>query len=245
MTTQSTTTTKKSFVKRIKPLGWLFIAFFAVIAVSLVVLVMRPLTYPIRNLPTGAEAKSLAPTITPYVKPTNTVAPTITPLPNGWTQGQSLNGTAMLVPPEEEQEKIAQAFQSVWDCHFSDEASDAALKQVARAARCAQAKRVAADSLGLGHGNALEIITAGPLNPIQCTDATRCTLARAKLEVKGAVMDGAVCRQIKQSSPCVVRAGIQGLIPNQVYIATIVKENGTWIVTQWDTEQLPGPPPSR
>ena len=245
MTTPATTTTKKPLFKRIKPLGWLFIAFFAVIVVSLVVLALRPLTYSIRNLPTGAEAQALAPTITPYVKPTTTIAPTHTSLPGGWTQGMSLNGTPMLVPPEEEQEKITLAFQSVWDCHFSDEAPDAALKQAARADRCAQAKRVAAYSLGLGNGNALEIITAGPLNPIQCTDSTRCTLARAKLEVKGAVMDGAVCRQIKQSSPCVVRAGIQGLTPYQVYIATIVKEHGTWIVTQWDTEQLPGPPPSR
>ena len=76
MTTPATTTTKKPLFKRIKPLGWLFIAFFAVIVVSLVVLALRPLTYSIRNLPTGAEAQSLAPTITPYLKPTTTVAPT-------------------------------------------------------------------------------------------------------------------------------------------------------------------------
>jgi hypothetical protein len=88
-----TTTIKKPLFKRVTPLGWLFIGFFAVIAVSLVVLAIRPLTYPIRSLPTGIEAKSTAPTITPYLKPTDVAAPTSTPLPGGWTQGKSLNGT--------------------------------------------------------------------------------------------------------------------------------------------------------
>jgi hypothetical protein len=245
MTTQTTTTqtvTKKPFAKRITPLGWIFVACFAVLAVGLVGLALRPLTYPIRSLPTGAEALSTAPTITPYTEPTQTVAPTQTPLPDGWTQAQALDGKLMYVPGEADRVQIVTAFDSVWHCNFVDAAEREPVKQ-SRDEVCAEAALVA-PNLALGNGNAREMITAGPLNQPQCTDITHCQVARAKLAVRGAVMDGDICQQIKKNSPCVITEGITGLHPYQLQIATIVKEDNAWRVSAWKTEQLPGPLPT-
>ena len=59
---------------------------------------IRPLTEPIRTLPEVGATGTLNPTITPYVKPSVTPAPSATPLPDGWTQEKGLSGQLVFVP---------------------------------------------------------------------------------------------------------------------------------------------------
>ncbi len=244
MTTQTQSTNKKPLLKRIKPLGWVLIALAAISLMSLIAVMARPLTSSIRALPTGAEAISTAPTITPYVKPTDTVAPTQTPLPGGWTQGQSLNGRAVLVPPPAVQQQIEEAYHAVFACAFAVDASDPDLKKLPeKQVVCDQAQKWM--SYPVDRGNSIELATFGPLNPVTCTNDHSCTVRQAKLEFKGELLSGDICQQIKQSSPCVVRQGITGPQSYQLQIATVeLQENGIWKITRWDVEQLPGPPPS-
>ena len=246
MTTQSTTTTKKSLFKRVKPLGWLFIAFCAVIAVSLLALIIQPLTYPIRTLPTGAEAKSLAPTITPYVKPTHTVAPTQTPLPGGWTQGKSLNGSPVLVPPEDIKASILEMFDAVVQCNYLEDAPDSKLLAAPdKQTVCATAQQSAVISVTAI--NIREITKLGPVNPVQCSDLNTCTIARAKNGFLGAGLnDKKSCGKHYANGCCVYRGtDTSGLEPYLILIATVThQEDGSWKISEINKEKLPGPPPS-
>ena len=231
----------------LKPAGWLGIVVLAALALGLIGLLVRPLTEPIRSLPeVGAGAGTVHPTITPYVKPSVTPAPSATPLPGGWTQTKSLNGQLVFVPPAEVEQEIKAAFEAVWGCNFVEDAPDATLKKTEQATLCQVAYRKAITGVKIDLGNAIEIVTAGPLNPVQCATMTRCDLARAKLEVKGVVLFGDICTQVKQSSPCIARQGVSGLEPYQLWLATVARqEDGTWKVVKWISEKLPGPPPSQ
>lgn len=240
------TTHRKS---TLKPAGWLGLAVLAVLGLGLIGLLIRPLTEPIRSLPeVGAgSAGTLNPTITPYVKPSLTLAPGATPLPAGWTQAPGLNGQLVFVPSAEIQQQITAAFEAVWACELVEDAPDSTLRKLDLTALCTAARLNSTDaiSVGRGQGNAVEIVTSGRLNPIECASLTTCDMARAKLEVKGVVLFGDVCTQVKQSSPCIVRQGLTGLQPYQLRLATLaLQEDGTWKVVNWTTVKLPGPPPS-
>jgi hypothetical protein len=240
------TTNKQPLFKRIKPLGWLFIGFSAVIAVSLVVLAIQPLTYPIRSLPAGAEAKSTAPTITPYLIPTEAAAPTATPLPGGWTQGKSLNGNPVLVPPEDLKASIVAMFEAVVQCNYTDDATDRQLLTAPdKATACAQAQQSALINISLT--NLREITKLGPVNPVQCRDLNTCTIARAKNGFFGAVLtDKKSCGIHYANGGCVYRGtDTGGLEPYLILIATVTRqEDGSWKISELNREKLPGPPPS-
>ena len=151
------------------------------------------------------------------------------------------------VPQLAGQQQITTAFEAVWACELVEDAPDSTLRKLDLTALCAAARLNSTDasSTGRGQGNAVEIVTSGRLNPIECASLTTCDMARAKLEVKGVVLFGDVCTQVKQASPCIVRQGLTGLQPYQLRLATLaLQEDGTWQVVNWTTAKLPGPPPS-
>jgi hypothetical protein len=76
---------------------------------------------------------------------------------------------------------------------------------------------------------------------------TTCTVAQAKIGLTGMIMyRDSDCQKIGvTSAPCVYRREIKGLKPYEVLIATITLEDGQWKITNWKTEELPGPPPSQ
>ena len=237
------TTHRKS---TLKPAGWLGVVILAVLGSGLLGLLIRPLTEPIRSLPTGGTG-TVQPTITPYVKPSVTPVPSATSLPVGWTPATGLNGQRVFRPPTEVEQQIVAAFEAVWACELVADAPDSTLRKLDRTALCTAARLNSTGevSAGRGAGNAIEIVASGRLNPIECASVKACSLARAKLAVKGVVLFGDVCTQVKQSSPCIVRHGLTGLQPYQLRLATIaLQEDGTWQVVNWTTVKLPGPPPS-
>lgn len=247
MTTQTQATNKKPLFKRIRPLGWVLSALAAVIVVGLIAVLARPLTSSVRSLPTGAEAVSTAPTITPYVKPTNTVASTITPLPGGWTQSKALNGQTVLMPPEDIKASIEEMFDAVVQCNYIEDAPDSELLAAAtdKQAACDKAKRLAVTNVALS--NVSEITQLGPVNPVQCRDLNTCTIARAKNGFFGAVLyDKKACGTRYTNGGCVYRGTeTGGLEPYLILIATVTRqEDGTWKISELNREKLPGPPPT-
>lgn len=231
---------------KLTPAGWLAVVVVAVLLVGVGGLLLRPLGEPIRALPeAGLAVGTIPPTITPYVKPSVTPAPTATPLPGGWTQAKGLNGQMVFVPPAGVEQEIKAAFEAAWACNFIEDAPDAILQTTDQSMLCQIAYSKAITGAKIGFGNAIEIVTAGPVNPIQCATLTSCELARAKLEVKGVVLFGEICTQVNKSSPCVARQGVSGLESYQLWLATVGRqEDGTWKVVKWVSEKLPGPPPS-
>ena len=230
---------------KLTPAGWLAVVVVAVLLFGTGGLLLRPLAEPIRALPEARTVVGTLPaTITPYVKPSATPVPTATPLPGGWTQTKGLNGQTVFVPPAEIEQEIVAAFNAAWGCSFVEDAPDATLEKTDQAALCQAAYSKAITGIEIGFGNTIEIVTAGPLNPIQCATLTNCDLARAKLEVNGVVLFGDICTQVKQSSPCIARQGVSGLEPYQLWLASVARqEDGTWKLVKWKSEKLPGPPP--
>ncbi len=228
---------------RLKPGGWLAVGVLAMLIIGGISGLLRPLTEPIRHLSNGG---TVYPTITPYVPPTLTPVASATPLPAGWTRQLGLNGQAVLVPPDVIKDQIEAAFETALACRLVADASDADLLQQAdKATLCDRAQAVSTLSLAADRvDNTREIVTLGVLNPVQCDSTTRCTLAQAKLAIKGVILYGEVCRQIRQASPCVVRQGLSGLQPYQLQILILHQEAGIWLVSRWAVERLPGPPPS-
>lgn len=226
---------------RIKPAGWLAIGVLLALAIGLAGTLVRPLTT--QPLPASDEIGAVTTwTPTPDRRP-----PTASPLPGGWTIQKDLAGQDYLAPPTEVEAQIKEAFGAVLACYYAEDANDAALlRQPDRATLCETARQAAIAGYADGidaQVNLREIDTFGPINPPRCADTTSCNIARAKLEVKGAIMYGDICGQIGQASPCVVRQGISGLQPYQLHRATIeLQENGSWKVVAWETEQLPEPP---
>ncbi len=236
-------TSQRSKRPRLKPGGWLAVGVLAVLIVGGISGLIRPLTEPIRNLSNTGAVYS---TITPYAPPTQPSLASATPLPEGWTRQSGLSGQPILVPPAKVQQQIEATFETALACRIVADAPDAdLLQQPDKATLCDRAQAVSSVSLAADRvDNAREIVTLGALNPVQCDSTTRCTLAQAKLAVKGVILYGEVCHQIKQASPCVVREGLSGLQPYQLQILTLQQEAGTWHVSRWIVERLPGPPPS-
>jgi len=238
-------TSRSNHRTHLKPGGWLAVGVLAVLIVGALIVLIRPLTDPIRDLPTAGNTARHA-TITPYVSPTLTPVASATPLPAGWTQQPGLNGQSVLVPPDAIKQQIEAAFETALACRFVEDAPDAELlKQPDKVTLCDQAQAVSTLSFAADRAdNTREIVTLGVLNPVQCQSVTHCTLAQAKLAIKGVILYGEVCGQIKQASPCIVREGLSGLQPYQLHILTLQQEAGIWHVARWDIEPLPGPPPS-
>src|SRR5450756_518159 len=108
------TSTRKPLYRRIKPVGWLAIAVLTVLFVGLALLLIKPLTYPIRSLPAaGSTIDRSIVTITPYREPTLTPAPSATPLPAGWTQATDPDGKPYLVSPADTEQAVRSAFETV------------------------------------------------------------------------------------------------------------------------------------
>lgn len=246
-----TKTTQKSLLKRITPIGWLLIGLLSLVGLTLVALLVRPLLADVRTLPSGAAAQATAPTITPYAKPAQPLPPGATPLPDGWTQKKGLTGQLQLVPPDEVRQQIEAAFATALACNYVEDGEDAALLAAPpRSELCAAARAVAAEQASAlatpVPGNARQIARFGPLNAVACESTTHCQIARAKLGIAGVVMErDADCAKIKAIAPCVYRNTVQGLPLYEIIIARLSLEKGIWKITQWHTEELPGPPPAQ
>ncbi len=239
-------TTKSSSPKsvRIKPAGWLAIAVLVVLVVGSVGVLIQPVTH--QPVPLAAVITPL-PTWTTV--PGHTPVPSATPLPGGWTQQTGLDSKPYLAPPAEIETQIKNAFAHVLACGYVEDASDAVLrKQPDKATLCDQARQAAGRGFIVPEvmSNGREVDTFGPLNPVQCQSSTICTIARAKLEVKGVlVFDAAGCKQyLNTSSPCVDRRTPKGPEPYELFIAAVSLENSQWKVTHLNAQKLPGPPPS-
>ena len=240
----------KSAVKRIKPIGWLMIGLLGFVGLTLVALLLRPLTADVRTLPEGTAAQAVASTITPYAQPTRTALPMATSLPTGWTQGKGLDGQLNLVPPEDVKQKIEAVFATALACNYAEEGDDASLlASPLRSELCAAALAVTADQATMiatpVPNNARQITRFGTIN-LSCASATRCQIARAKLGITGMIMDQPQdCAKIKiNHAPCLYRQAVKGLPLYEILIASMAQENGTWKITAWRTEELPGPPTS-
>jgi hypothetical protein len=224
----------------------------SLVGLALVALLARPLLADVRTLPSGAAAQATAPTITPYVKPVEPLSPGTTPLPDGWTQKKGLTGQLNLAPPDEVRQQIEAAFTTALACNYVEDSEDAALLAApSRNELCAAARAVAAEQASVlatpVPANARQIAHFGPLNSVACESTTRCQIARAKLGIAGMIMEQAAdCAKIKASAPCVYRnAAIKGLPLYEIIIARLSLEKGIWKITQWHTEELPGPPPAQ
>jgi hypothetical protein len=243
-------TTHQSLVKRIKPIGWLMIGLLSIVGLAFVALLLRPLAADVRTLPTGVDAQVIASTITPDTQPARTAQSMATPLPAGWTQKKGLDGQPNLMPPEDVKQKIEAVFATALACNYAADGEDATLlASPQRSELCAAALAVTigqATKLATPvPGNARQITHLGPLNTIVCESTTRCEIARAKLGIAGMIMEQAAdCAKIKASAPCLYRHDVQGLPLYEILIASLSLENGLWKITQWRTEELPGPPPS-
>ena len=237
-------------VKRIKPIGWLMIGLLSIVGLALVALLLRPLTADVRTLPMGIDARVSASTITPDAQPARAALAMATPLPTGWTQGKGLDGQPNLVPPEDVKQKIEAAFTTALACNYAEDGEDAALLASApRSELCTAALAVAADQAIViatpMPNNARQITRFGTIN-LSCATVTRCQIARAKLGITGMIMDQPQdCAKINiNHAPCMYRQTVKGLPLYEILIASMAQENGTWKITTWRTEELPGPPPS-
>jgi hypothetical protein len=243
-------TNNKPVVKRIKPIGWLMIGLLGIVGLTLVALLLRPLTADVRTLPMGVAAHATASTITPYAQSARTALPMATPLPTGWAQGKGLDGQPNLVPPEDVKQKIEAVFATALACNYAEDAEDASLlASPPRGELCAAALAVTADQATViatpVPNNARQITRFGTIN-LSCASTTRCQIARAKLGITGMIMDQPQdCAKIKiNHAPCLYRQTVKGLPLYEILIASMAQENGTWKITAWRTEELPGPPPS-
>jgi hypothetical protein len=228
---------------RIKPAGWLAIGVLAVLGIGVLGTLIRPLTA--QPLP-AVEAIG---TLEPRTPTPDRHEPTSTPLPAGWTMKNDVTG-AYLAPSADVEQQVKEAFEAVFACYYTEDMDDASLRQQPdKDTLCALAQQHSTPEFAttLESSTFREINTLGPINPVHCLDATTCTVARAKLEVKGAILfDAAGCQKLNQTAPCAYRnSEIKGLTPYQLHIATVtLQEDQTWKVTDWAIEQLPEPPPS-
>ncbi|HKZ86613.1 MAG TPA: hypothetical protein VJ793_23525 [Anaerolineae bacterium] len=238
---------------RIKPAGWLAIVVLAALAIGVLGTLIRPLTA--QPLP----ASEVIGTIEPRTPTPDRRAPTplggaqaaTTPLPEGWTlKTEQLSGKTYFAPPAEVEQQIIEAFNAVLACYYAEDADDTTLlQQPDKNALCASAQQRSTSGFAttIEPSTFREINILGPINPVRCTDMTTCTVARAKLQVKGAILfDAASCQKLNQTAPCAYRnSEIKGLTPYQLHIATVtLQEDKTWKVADWAIEQLPEPPPS-
>ncbi len=241
----------KQRITQIKPAGWLAIGVLVALMIGLGGLLIQPLAA--RPLPAsdliGTVATPRSGAQAAWTPTPDRRSPTAIPLPDGWAQKTDLTGQPYIAPPADVEVQLKEAFSAVLACYYAEDAEDAVLQQQPdRVALCETATQHAVASYAASidaNINMREIDTFGPINPPRCTGTTTCSVARAKLEVKGSLMYGDICDQIGQTSPCVVREGISGLKPYQLHIATMKRqENGSWKVVAWNTEQLPEPPSS-
>jgi len=238
-----TTRTSSRHSIRLKPAGWLAIVVLGVLVVGCVGVLMQPVTH--QPVP---MASIMTPLPTWTKSPTDTPVPKATPLPIGWTQQRGIDGKPFLAPPAETETQIKNVFAAVLACNYAEDAPDSALKQQPdKTTLCDQAQQTVGGGFTVWQllRNGREIDTFGPINPVQCQSVTTCTIARAKLEVKGVlVTTPADCKKMNSTAPCVYRGTVKGPVPYELLIATVSLEDSQWKVTNLVVQKLPGPPPA-
>ncbi len=242
MTTQPST--RKPFYRRIKPVGWLALAVFAVLFFSLALLLLRPILSPGISL---ANALTPPPTWTPVLlTPTRTPVPSATPLPTGWTQQIGLNGQPYLAPPADVEQTVRTAFETVTGCFSVQDAKDAVLLKYDRASVCQKAQQIA-PQYTRNLGDVVTVVSKLGPESITCSDKTTCAVSQAHLGIARFISyDSQVCRELGlPQTPCLNHNyDNYDLSKYFIWIVTFQMEGGTWKVTDWKLEKLPGPPPA-
>ena len=241
------THTRNSRFQNLTPAGRLVLGVAILFAIAAIIVMLRPLTDPIRNLPgAGTTPDRAYATITPKANPTITPAAT---LPAGWRHDVNLNNQPVLLPPAEIATQVQSAFATVLACNYAADAADQALiKQPDYQDLCEVAQHSASGTYQVFAQltNSREVVTWGVPGPVQCPTLTTCMITQAKLGLKGLIYyQPADCKYFKASAPCIGRRGtFAGLDPYVLFTATVTQENGTWKLTAIQIQKLPGPPPA-
>ena len=185
-------------------------------------------------------------------------APTSTPQPttDGWSVETDPVGKEYLSPPPDVEQEIRAAFNAVLSCSISPDGSDEEVMQYDRQLVMERAEQLSTSGVfeqqcaELRDGFEEESLCAsiylygdeiGPQNPVQCKDRNICTVARAKKgETKSFLLfdvpEHAKCLAIIEDewgNMCLMRQDGIDNSPNLMYVATVKREKGKWIVTEW------------
>jgi hypothetical protein len=189
-------------------------------------------------------------------------APPTPSLREGWRIAQDpFTGDDYLAPPPEVEAAVRAAFQAVLAMEVIEDRPDeealqfdlgAAYGRLVEMADPRFAEYYQADDMTwLGR--------LGPENPVRCQDYDRCAVGRAKLGTAGAVIDNPeTCAALNEGIPPETQAGnflmagdgshcvtrfIADEAPHVIYYATVERqEDGEWIVTGWEPEEIASPP---
>ncbi len=84
----------------------------------------------------------------------------------------------------------------------------------------------------------LEIRDFAPATPVRCMDYTTCTVAQATLKLRGAIVDHGEYTTVSSAE------SLSGIAPHGMAFTAIVQLwEGRWLITYWNAELLPEPPP--
>jgi len=246
---------------RFKPAVWSVVLVFLILALAACAgqvtykATLSPEVTPTLT-PTPTWTPTLVPTPTPTSTPTPTQvpSPTPTPTPGEWKRVKDpITGKEYLAPPPEEEKKIREAFNALFTLMEVKDDSDEKLKkfdlEAAKKNLYKYATKEFADRLA-GYINARLIWEEiGPENPVRCSDQNTCTVMRAVIEFRGAVIYSAdMCRSAGESAPCVIRVGKHKITIDTphgaVNVVTLRKEGERWVIVDRQSEALPPLPSS-
>jgi hypothetical protein len=192
------------------------------------------------------------PTATATEAPTATPEPTVTP--EGWVKDVDFAGAPYLAPPEDIEEEIRAAFQTVLRCEeFQDSETvleDFSRKQVVEAAHEVSAEsgltecRKLTQHVESGWNAVFLYDELGPQNPVRCESHTLCHVGRTKKGSTGVLvfdMSAEECKEVSGKfredalgTVCLVR-DFDDHSPNALFTATVERnDQGDWIVTEWE-----------
>jgi hypothetical protein len=238
-----------------KPAVWSVVLVFLILALAACVgqvtykATLSPEVTPtLTPTPTWTPTPVPTPTPTSTPTPTQVPSPTPTPTPGEWKKVKDpITGKEYLAPPPEEEKKIREAFNALMATQVIEDASDEKLKKYDFEGAKKRFARYTTKELAdyMAKMTAVDIRPLGVENPVRCTDESHCTLVRAALKFLGTVLYAQdLCSKINQPAPCVLRVGRDKVFsqnPHGIAILAYLerKEDGRWIITNWDIKPLP------
>jgi hypothetical protein len=163
-------------------------------------------------------------------------------------------GAPYLAPPEDIEEEIRAAFQTVLRCNWVEDSETVfedfdrqsvieAAREVATGDALAECERLTKKGED-GFAGIFLYDEIGPQNPVRCENHDKCTLGRVKKGSTGVIIlnvdsntctdTGGVAGEDSFGSTCLVR-DFDDQSPNALRTATVERNGqGDWIVTEWE-----------